>query len=378
MKKGLFVLGITALMLSTSCKEQKESLALLDKAAFEQEYNGKQISLYTLHAGDITMQVTNFGGRVVSLWVPDKDGKCEDIVLGHPDINKYIATEGERFLGPVVGRYANRIAKGQFVLDDIPYQLPINNNGQTLHGGLHGLDMVVWNVDRVTDNQIELSYISPDGDEGFPGQLSLHMTYTLTSDNEFKIEYKADTDKPTIINLSHHGLFNLKGEGNGTILDHVLTINASNTTPVDSVLIPSGEIASVENTPFDFRQPKAVGERINEDNQQLKNGSGYDHNWVIDRKSDKDVEFIARIYEPVSGRQMEVYSDQPGLQFYSGNFFNGKVNGKSGKALNYREAFALETQHFPDSPNHANFPSTRLNPGEIYTQTCIYKFSVKK
>ena len=238
--------------------------------------------------------------------------------------------------------------------------------------------MVVWNVDKVTDNQIELSYISPDGDEGFPGQLSLHMTYALTSDNEFKIEYKADTDKPTIINLSHHGLFNLKGEGNGTILDHVLTINASNTTPVDSVLIPSGEIASVENTPFDFRQPKAVGERINEDNQQLKNGSGYDHNWVIDRKSDKDVEFIARIYEPVSGRQMEVYSDQPGLQFYSGNFFNGKVNGKSGKALNYREAFALETQHFPDSPNHANFPSTRLNPGEIYTQTCIYKFSVKK
>ncbi|MBD8346725.1 aldose epimerase family protein [Dysgonomonas sp. HGC4] len=363
-----------------SCnKHPNKELPLLNESAFKTEVDGKAVDLYTLKsASGLTMQVTNLGARVVALWVPDKNGKYEDIVLGYDSIDRYINNKGERFLGPIVGRYANRIAKGQFELDGTTYQLPINNNGQTLHGGLKGLDMVVWNVDKVTDNEIHLSYVSPDGEEGFPGTMKIDLTYALTPENEFKITYAATTDKATVINLSHHGLFNLKGEGNGAITDHILTINASNTTPVDSVLIPSGEIASVEGTPFDFRKPTSIGERIDVENEQLKNGAGYDHNWVIDRKTDKDVELVASIYEPASGRKMEVWTDQPGLQFYSGNFFDGKVAGKTDKPLKYREAFALETQHFPDSPNHANFPTTRLNPGETYIQTCIYKFSVQK
>lgn len=371
---------LSLLMCLLSCNKQPaQELPLFKKSAFNTEIEGKQISLYTLKStSGLTMQVTNLGARVVSLWVPDKNGKFEDIVLGYESIDRYILNKGERFLGPVVGRYANRIAKGQFELDGTTYQLPINNNGQALHGGLKGLDMVVWNVDKVTDNEIQMSYVSPDGEEGFPGTMKLSLTYVLTPENEFKITYAATTDKATVINLSHHGLFNLKGEGNGTITDHILTINASNTTPVDSVLIPSGEIASVEGTPFDFRKPTVIGERINTENEQLKNGAGYDHNWVIDRKTDKDVEFVASVYEPVSGRKMEVWSDQPGVQFYSGNFFDGTVSGKYGKPLKYREAFALETQHFPDSPNHPNFPTTRLNPEETYTQTCIYKFSINK
>lgn len=364
-------------MLIFSACGKTDKLPLLNKSAFDTSIDGKQVSLYTLKNGDITMQVTNFGGRVVTLFVPDKNGKYEDVVLGFDSIDKYVHNAGERFIGPVVGRYANRIAKGQFTLDGITYNLPINNNGQSLHGGLKGLDMVVWNVEKVTENSILFSYVSPDGEEGYPGTLNLSMTYELTPDNEFKINYIAITDKPTVVNLSHHGLFNLKGEGNGTITDHILTLNASATTPVDSVLIPTGEIVSVEETPFDFRQATPIGERIDANDIQLKNGAGYDHNWVLDRKTTNEIELAATLYEPSSGRVMEVWTDQPGIQFYSGNFFNGAVYGKYGKTMNYREALALETQKFPDSPNHDNFPSTRLNPGEIYTQTCIYKFGVK-
>jgi aldose 1-epimerase len=309
--------------------------------------------------------------------VADRAGKYEDVVLGYENIDRYLDNKGERFLGAVVGRYANRIAKGQFEIEGVKYQLPINNNGQTLHGGLKGLDRVIWHVDKVSDNSIELSYTSPDGEEGFPGELKIEMTYTLTADNEFRVDYKATTNKATHVNLSHHGFFNLKGEGNGTITNHVLTINASRTTPVDSVLIPTGEIASVEGTPFDFRTPTAIGARIDVDNAQLKNGLGYDHNWVLDRKTAKEVELAASLYEPTSGRLMEVSTDQVGLQFYSGNFFKGDTKGKYGKTLNYRESVALETQNFPDSPNHHNFPSTLLKPQEVYTQTCIYKFSAK-
>jgi len=363
---------------SPEATDKKREISLLDTAAFNIELDGKKVSLYTLKSGNgITMQVTNFGGRVVTLWVPDKDGKYEDIVYGHDNIDKYINYTGERCLGPVVGRYANRIAKGQFELDGVKYQLPVNNNGQTLHGGPEGFDMKVWNIDKVADNEIQLSYISPDGEQGFPGTVNVKMIYTLTPDNEFKITYEATTDKPTHVNLSHHSFFNLKGEGNGTILDHVLTINASKYTPVDSVLIPFGELVTVEGTPFDFRTPTTIGERIETENEQLKNGGGYDHNWVIDRKSEKDIEFIASIYEPNNGRLMEIYSDQPGIQFYSGNFLDGAVVGKYGKAHNFREAVALETQKYPDTPNQPSYPSTRLNPGETYTQTCIYKFSIK-
>lgn len=376
MKKIIVLLA--ALMSFYACDNKQNDIALMDVNAFTKTVDGKDVSLYTLTSGNgLTMQVTNFGGRVVSLWVPDKDGKYEDVALGHTDIDQYLSPTGERFLGCVVGRYANRIAKGKFVLDSVEYQLPLNNNGQSLHGGLKGLDMVVWNVDKVTENEIQLSYVSPDGEEGYPGTLSINMTYVLTPDNEFKITYKATTDKPTVVNLSHHGFFNLKGEGNGTINDHILMINGSSIVPVDSVLIPTGELMPVENTPFDFRNATLIGERIDADHQQLKVGLGYDHNWVLDRKSDGDVELAATVYEPVTGRFMEVFTDQPGIQFYGGNFFDGKGNGKYGKTQNFREGLALETQKYPDSPNQPSFPSTRLNPGETYTQTCIYKFSTK-
>lgn len=380
--KKLFYFIAAMFLISCNNKQQNSALdkgiALLPDSAFETSLNGKAIKLYTLESGNgITMQVSNFGGRVISLWVPDRDGKYEDIVFGHDNINKYIQYEGERCLGPVVGRYANRIAKGQFTIDDVKYQLPLNNNGQTLHGGPNGFDMKVWDVDSVSQHAIYLSYISPDGEEGFPGTVTTKMIYTLTPDNEFKITYEATTDKPTHVNLSHHSFFNLKGAGNGTITDHLLTINANGITPVDSVLIPTGEILPVEGTPFDFREATAIGDKINEDNPQLKNGLGYDHNWVVDRKSEKDVEFIASLYDVASGRLMEIYSDQPGIQFYSGNFLDGEVTGKYGKAHNYREAVALETQKYPDTPNQPQFPSTRLNPEEVYTQTCIYKFSAK-
>jgi len=374
MKKIMLYSIISFFLGLQSCTDT--NIKLLSNEAFETTTDGKPVELYTLKNGDIVLQVTNFGGRVVALWTPDKNGKYNDIVLGYDSIEKYIHNKGERFLGPIVGRYANRIAKGQFTLDSVVYQVPINNNGQSLHGGLKGLDMVVWQVDTVTNSAIKLSYTSPDKEEGYPGTVKITMVYELTKDNAFKITYSATTDKPTVINLSHHGLFNLKGESNGTILDNVLTLNASAITPIDSVLIPTGEILSVDNTPFDFRQPTAIGQHINESNEQLKNGSGYDHNWVIDRKTNSEVEQAAVLYEPNSGRVMEVWTDQPGIQFYSGNFFDGKAMGKHGPQR-YREALALETQKFPDSPNHSNFPSTRLNPGETYTQTCIYKFSVK-
>jgi aldose 1-epimerase len=359
-----------------ACNKQPD-LPLLKVEDFTDTIDSKAVSLYTLNSGQgIVMQVTNFGCRVLSLWTPDKNGKYEDIVLGHKTLQEYIDHQGERFIGPVVGRYANRIAGGKFSIDSLTYTLPLNDNGQSLHGGLKGFDMAVWDVDSVSDNQIRFSYISPDGEEGYPGNLTTTVTYTLTPANEFKVEYTAKTDATTIVNLSFHGLFNLKGEGNGTILDHLLFIDADSITPIDSVLIPSGELDSVENTPFDFRKPTAIGDRINNENNQLRNGKGYDHNWVFNRKTD-GVELLASLYEPVSGRLMEILTDQPGMQFYSGNFFTGKIAGKYGKTFNYRESLALETQKFPDSPNHVNFPSTRLNPGEIYTQTCIYKFSAK-
>ena len=369
---------LVALMCLAACVQKKQpDVPLLDKSAFETTVDGKNVSLYTLNSGNgVVMQVTNLGGRVVSLFTKDRNGKFEDIALGLENIDRYLNNRGERFLGCVVGRYANRIAKGQFEIDGVEYNVPINNNGQSLHGGRKGFDMAVWNVDKASNNELVLSYVSSDGEEGYPGTVTVKMVYTLTPKNEFKITYEATTDKPTVINLSHHGFFNLKGAGNGTILDHVLMLNAAHITPVDSVLIPTGEIISVEGTPFDFRTPAVIGERIEFENEQLKHGRGYDHNWVIDKKSE-GVELVATLYEPESGRFMEVWSDQPGIQFYSGNFFNGRSSDKYGKPMNFREALALETQKFPDSPNHSHFPSTRLDPGDVYKQTCIYKFFSK-
>lgn len=374
-----YLIVILAGISMLSCREPKlKGVAMLDAEKFTTLVDKKNVSLYTLESGNgIYMQVTNYGARVVTLWTPDRNGNYEDIVLGYETIDRYINNKGERFLGPVVGRYANRIAGGRFVLDGKTCQLPLNDHGQSLHGGIKGLDRVVWDVDMICKNEIVFSCVSPDGEEGYPGTLRVKMSYLLTPDNEFKINYSATTDQPTVINLSHHGIFNLKGEGNGTITDHILTINADYITPVNEKLIPTGEFMEVGNTPFDFRTPTAIGDRINQENIQLKNGAGYDHNWVISKTNTSEIKQVATLYEPNSGRLMEVWSDQPGLQFYSGNFFDGKVMGKYGKTLNYREGLALETQKFPDSPNQPGFPSARLNPEETYQQTCIYKFTVK-
>lgn len=374
MKKLLIIAA--ACVAIASCA-QKNEVTLFPVSDFETVVDGKPVSLYTLKAGDLAMQVTNFGARVVSLWATDKNGSYEDVVLGYNNINSYVNNPGERFLGAVVGPYANRIAGGTYTIGEETYNFPQNNNGQTLHGGLKGLDMIVWDVDSVTENAIVFSVLCPDGHDGMPGNRKIVMTYTLTPENEFKVDYVAETDKATHMNISHHSFFNLKGEGNGTINDHVLYINASKTTPVDALLIPTGEIADVTGTPFDFREPKAIGQDVNVENEQLKNGAGYDHNWVLDRKSESGVELAASVWEPASGRYMEVWTDQPALQFYGGNFFDGTTVGKYGKTLNYRESLALETQKYPDTPHHAHFPSTLLNPGEKYTHACVYKFGVK-
>ena len=374
MKKALIF--IAAALASASCCE-KHVVELIPEENFKTEIDGKQVSLHTLRGGDITMQVTNFGARVVSLWTPDRNGSFEDVVLGYGNIGEYVDNPGERFLGAVVGTYANRIAGGTFEIDGQVYNFPKNNNGQTLHGGLKGVDMLVWDVCEVTDSSIVLSLTHPDGLDGFPGNIDIRLCYSLDSDNNFKINYTATTDKATYFNISHHPFFNLKGEGNGTILDNEMVINASRYIPIDEYSIPYGEIAYVEGTPFDFRTMHTIGERIDEANEQLTHGAGYDHNFCIDRKTAHEVEFNASVYEPKSGRFLEVFSDQPGLQFYSGNFFDGSTCGKYGRPLRYRESIALETQHWPDSPHHPNFPSTLLKPGDVYTQTCIYRFSVK-
>ena len=374
MKKIAILMAACAALFSCSPKSE---VMLIDSSAFNAEVDGKQVSLYTIQEGDLTMQVTNFGARVVTLWTPDKAGNQEDVVLGYNNLDNYVNNPGERFLGAVVGPYANRIANGTYTIGEETYNFPQNNNGQTLHGGLKGLDMVVWDVDTVTANSIVLSYLRPDGQDGMPGNLKIVMTYTLTPENEFRVDYLAETDKATHVNISHHSFFNLKGEGKGTINDHVLYINASKTTPVDAVLIPTGEIVEVEGTPFDFREPKAIGQDVNVENEQLKNGAGYDHNWVLDRQTENELELAASVWEPASGRYMEVWTDQPALQFYGGNFFDGTTSGKYGRTLNYRESIALETQKYPDTPNNPHFPSTLLNPGEKYTHVCVYKFSTK-
>lgn len=350
---------------------------LLAKAAFDTYIDNKQVSLYTLDAGTgLIVQVTNWGLHIVSMWCKDRLGQYEDVALGYKDIDCYTNGRCDRYVGSVVGRYANRIAKGQFAIGGTIYNTPTNSNGQSLHGGLKGLDLQVWNVDKLTDRSIDFSLLSPDGEEGFPGNLTIKVNYTVTRDNALQITYKATTDKPTVINLCNHTFFNLKGEGNGTITDHILTIHANHITPVDAQLIPTGEICAVDNTPFDFREPTIISSGIDADNEQIKVGRGYDHNWVINKHTD-GVEHIIKLYEPVSGRVLDVFTDQPGVQCYTGNHFDGSMMGKYGKVFRWREGIALETQKFPDSPNHSWFPSTRLNPGETYTHTCVYRLSVR-
>jgi aldose 1-epimerase len=362
----------------TSACAKQASHSKLKRENFQTVVDGKKTDLYTLNnKNGVELTVSNFGARVVEFWAPDKNGNFEDIVLGHDHIDKYVNFKGERFLGATIGRYGNRIADGKFSLDGKEYQLPINNAPNSLHGGTEGFDMVVWDTKQVSPQKLEFTYLSKDGEQGYPGNLSVTMTYELTDSNEFIVTHHATTDQKTIINLTHHSFFNLHGAGNGSINDHVLTLYADQFTPVNDVLIPNGEQRSVLNTPMDFQKPTPIGERVNQDDEQLKFGRGYDHNWILKRKTANDLELAATVFEPKSGRYLEVWTTEPGIQFYGGNFFDGSIVGKEGKTYDFRASLALETQHFPDSPNHPEFPSTVLLPGEQYKHVCVYKVGAK-
>ena len=374
--KRIIVLA-ALLTAAIACTEKKAGPALLNPDDFKGEVDGDAVSLYTLRAGDIILQATNYGARVASIWTPDRDGNLADIVVGRSSLEAYMNPPGERFLGACVGPVCNRIAGGKFKIGDETYQIPTNDNGvNTLHGGYKGLDHVVWDVKESTDSTLTLTYLHADGQEGFPGNLLIEMTYAVTSANEFRVTYSATTDKPTIVNISNHPFFNLKGEGEGDILGHQVCIKAGRFTGVDELGVPTGEIIPVEGTPMDFREPHAIGERIDEPYVQLKNARGYDHNWCIDRTGD-GAELVCTVYEPEKGRFLEVLTDQPGLQMYSGNFFDGNDFGKNGKPLTFRSSFVLEAQKWPDSQNHPEFTSILLNPGETYTQICVYRFSAR-
>lgn len=372
MRKPILFLAIIALF---GCSQQSNQPGLIDETTFSGMLDGKKVSLYTLkNDNGVVTQITNFGGRVVSLWVPDKKGDFEDIVTGYNTLDGYLNSK-EIYYGALIGRYGNRIAKGEFTLNDTVYTLVQNNGENHLHGGTKGFNDVVWDASQTDAQTLVLTYTSPHMEEGYPGNLDVKVQYQLTNENELKIEYWATTDRPTPVNLTHHSFFNLKGDGNGTINDHILQINADFYTPVDEGLIPTGEIAPVEGTPMDFRAPTAIGERVDDDFEQLEYGLGYDHNWVL-VPAESGLNFAARVVEPESGRAMEVYTNEPGLQFYGGNFLDGSDTGKYGKPYEFRTSFALETQHFPDSPNQPEFLSTILEPGEEYYSVCVYRFGV--
>lgn len=358
-------------------KEKGKAKMNIKKEQFGTTPNGKKVDIYTLtNANGCEARITNYGGIVVSLTVPDKDGKIGDVVLGRDKLDEYIE-DNSPYFGALIGRYGNRIGKAKFELNGRTYTLAANNGENHLHGGVKGYDKVVWDAKEIKqDNAVglELNYLSEDGEEGYPGDLKVTVKYIWTNNNELKIEYSATTDKDTIVNLTHHSYFNLAGKGD--ILDHELMINADKFTPVDEGLIPTGELRSVKGTPMDFTKPTAVGARIGQDDQQLEYGLGYDHNWVLN-DYDGSLKKVATVYESTSGRVMEVYTTEPGLQFYSGNFLDGTLIGKGGKPCKHRTGLCLESQHFPDSPNQPDFLSTTLKPGEKYHTTTIYKFKTK-
>lgn len=332
--------------------------------------DGTAVDIYTLTDGKITARIMNLGGIVVSLSVPDRNGKAADVALGFDDIAGYLTPNP--FFGALIGRYGNRIGKGHLEIDGKTYQLAKNNGPNTLHGGVVGWDKKVWDA-KTSNGGLDLTYVSKDGEESFPGTVTAHVRYTI-EDGGLKIEYNATTDKTTVLNLTNHSYFNLAGAGNGDVLKHEIQINASKFTPTDDGLIPTGEIKAVAGTPFDFLKSTAIGARIDNKDDQLKYGLGYDHNWVLDGTGLKKA---ATVYEPTSGRVMEVWTMEPGVQFYTGNHLDGTVKGKGGVVYKPRMALCLETQHFPDSPNHANFPTTLLKPGQKYHTVTIYKFSTR-
>jgi aldose 1-epimerase len=338
--------------------------------------SGEKISLYKFrNANGLEAGVINCGGRLVSLKTPDRSGHFEDIVLGFDDLGGYCAKNP--YFGALVGRYANRIANGQFSLDGHTYNLVKNSGANSLHGGAAGFDKVVWNARRTAVDgtpALELTYVSADGEEGYPGALKVRVVYALTEQNELRIDYHATTDKRTVLNLTNHSYFDLSGQGKANVLDHIVTIHADRFTPINENLIPTGDLQSVENTPFDFRNPMRVGDRIDEKNEQLKLALGYDHNYVLKPVAGRPL-LAARAVHPGSGRALELFTTQPGVQFYTGNHLDGTVKGKNGVVYGFRSGFCLETQHFPDSPNHPNFPSTELSPGQVYQATTIFRLS---
>ena len=345
----------------------------VDKQAFGQTPEGTPVDLYSLADGKIEVRIMTLGGIIASLRTPDRMRKLDDVVLGCDSVEKYVAQTAH--FGGIIGRYANRIAHGTFQLDGKTYSVPKNDGDNALHGGIRGFDKVVWGAKQIQDG-IELTYVSKDGDQGFPGNLSTTVRYTL-SGGALRIEYSATTDKDTVLTLTNHSYFNLKGQGRGDVLGHVLKIDASRITPVDATLIPTGELKSIEGTPFDFRTPHAVGERIDADDPQLRLGHGYDHNFVLDHAPGQLAE-AAEVYEPTTGRILRVLTTEPAVQFYTGNFLDGSITGKEGRVYNRRFALCLETQHFPDSPNHPTFPSTELKPGQEFHSVTVFQFSAGK
>ena len=380
MKKLCIAAMAMAVLLSCSSKQQQQepkeeaTLSGLYKSKFETEVAGQPTSLYVLkNAKGAEACVTNWGGRLVSVMVPDKNGKMTDVVLGYDSIQAYINSTGN--FGALIGRYGNRIANGKFKLDGTEYTLPQNDKTNCLHGGPEGFDRQMWTANQTSPQSVELTYLSKDGEAGFPGNLNVKVTYTLTDDNAIDIQYEATTDKKTVVNLTNHSYFNLSGVPGSTIMDHQLSINADSYTPVDDNLIPTG-IAKVEGTPLDLRQPQTISAHIDDDFDQLTKAGGYDHNWVLNTKGDV-AQVAATVYAPTSGILMEVYTNEPGLQVYCGNMMNEKESGKHGTIYPRRGAICLESQHYPDSPNQADFPSTVLEPGQTYKSECIYKFSTK-
>ena len=385
----IFYFFLLVALFFTSCNDASDKGAINEddtsgtgvkipgKQNFQSTIDSMQTDMYVLkNKNGMTAVFTNYGGRLVSLFVPDKNGKMTDVVVGFDNIQDYVNAT-EPYFGATIGRYGNRIAKGKFTLDGKQYTLAINNPPNHLHGGKKGFHYIVWNATQLNDSTLELHYTSPDGEEGYPGNLDVKVIYALTADNGLTMDYEATTDKKTVINLTNHAFFNLNGEGSGTINDHLLLVNAENYTPIDSTLIPTGKIEPVAGTPFDFRQAVTIGSRLDTNaNDQLKYGKGYDHNFVLAVAPSQELRHAATITGDKSGISMEIFTQEPGLQFYGGNFMQSMNTFKSGMKDDFRTAFCLETQHFPDSPNQPTFPGTVLNPGEVYKTKSIYKFSV--
>ncbi len=378
--KKILKLSVAAMLLTLAAcgGKQQEVLTVsgLNPADFQTEVDGKQTALYTLkNANGMEVCITNFGGRIVSVMVPDKDGVMRDVVLGFDSIADYVKYPSD--FGATIGRYANRIGQGKFSLDGTDYQLPTNNYGHCLHGGPKGFQYRVFDAVQPDQRTLQLSYLAKDGEEGFPGNLNCQVTFTLTDDNAIDIHYAAETDKPTIVNMTNHSYFNLDGDPSQNNSEYLLTIDADNYTPVDSTFMTTGEIVPVEGTPMDFRQPVAVGARIDDDFDQLKNGLGYDHNWVLNTKGD-DSRACATLVSPKTGIKLEVFTNEPGIQIYAGNFLDGTLRGKKGITYGRRASVCLETQKYPDTPNKPEWPTAVLRPGEKYDSHCIFRFSVEK